>query len=245
MQVAMSGCTPGQFTSVSLSTPVTLVAGGSFYLVTRESAGGDRWYDLGSISTTGAATVNNAIYSFDGASWISIGGPNTSYVPPTFTYVAAPPNPNPPFVTGFGSSNSPLRNDFNGWIGMKVTVGATPVKVSYLGRVCVAGNSATHVVKLVDATSGIDVPGALATVDMTACTAGQFVYTALPVSLNLGAGMPYYLVSQEAAGGDRWYDFGSISARAVASVNNAVYSFGGRWFLMGGTNMSYIPPNFE
>jgi hypothetical protein len=245
VQVAMSGCAPGQFTSVPLSTPITLAAGGSFYLVTQESAGGDKWYDLGSISTTGDATVNNAIYSFDGAKWISISGPNTSYVPPTFAYVAAPPDPNPPFITGFGTSNSRLRNDFSGWVGMKITVGSAPLNVSYLGRVCVAGNSGTHIVKLVDATSGIDVPGALATIDMTACTAGQFVYTALPASLSLGAGMSYYLVSQEAAGGDRWYDFGLISARAVASVNSAVYSFGGRWILMGGTNMSYVPPNFK
>ncbi len=244
VQVAMSGCTPGQFTSVSLSTPITLAAGSSFYLATRESAGGDRWYDVGSISTTSDAAVNNSIYSFDGANWIATSGPNTSYVPPTFGYLAAPPDPNPPFVTGFGS-NSALRNDFDGWVGMRLTAGSTPLKISYLGRVCVAENSATHVVKLVDATSGIDVPGASATVDMTDCTAGQFVYTALPASLSLGAGASYYLVSQEAAGGDRWYDFGSISARAAASVNGAVYGFGGRWFLVGGTNMSYGPPSFE
>jgi hypothetical protein len=61
----------------------------------------------------------------------------------------------------------------------------------------------------------------------------------------LAAGKTYYLVSQELSGGDQWYDFGSISVRSAASVNSAVYGFGGGWYAIGSANMSYVPPNFK
>jgi hypothetical protein len=244
-QVAMSGCTPGTFRFVSLSTPVTLSAGASFYLVSQEVVGGDKWYDLGSISITRDATANNSIYSSDGANWISTGGANTSFVPPSLGYLAAPPDPNAGFVTDFATSNPPLRNDFSGWVGMKLTTGSSAVNVTYLGRVCVAGNSATHGVKLVDAASGMDVPGGSVTVDMHACAAGQFVYTALAAPLSLGAGRSYYLATQEVAGGDRWYDFGPITTGAAAAVNSAVYGVGTQWYTIGSASTSYGPPNFK
>jgi hypothetical protein len=244
-QVNMAGCTTGQFTSVTLSTPITLTAGASYYLASQETSGGDKWYDLGQISTTTAATSNNSVYSYDGSNWLSISGANTSYVPPTFGYLAAPPDPNPPFVTSFGLSNPPLRRDFSGWVGMKLTVGAAALNAAYLGRVCVAGNSTIHTVKFVDAASGADVAGGSAAIGMTGCTAGQFVYTALANSISLAAGKTYYLVSQELSGGDQWYDFGSISVRSAASVNSAVYGFGGSWYAIGSANMSYVPPNFK
>jgi hypothetical protein len=244
-QINMSGCTAGQFTSVALSTPVTLAAGASYYLASQETAGGDKWYDLGQISTTIAAASNNSIYSYDGSNWLSISGSNTSYVPPTFGYLAAPPDPNPPFVTSFGLGNPPLRKDFSGWVGMKLTVGSAPLSASFLGRACVAGNSSVHTVKFVDAASGADVSGGSAAIDMTGCTTGQFVYTALASSISLGAGKTYYLVSQELSGGDQWYDFGSIAARSAASVNSAVYGVGGSWYAIGSANMSYVPPNFK
>jgi hypothetical protein len=224
---------------------VTLSAGASFYLVSQEVVGGDKWYDLGSISITRDATANNSIYSSDGANWISTGGANTSFVPPSLGYLAAPPDPNAGFVTDFATSNPPLRNDFSGWVGMKLTTGSSAVNVTYLGRVCVAGNSATHGVKLVDAASGMDVPGGSVTVDMHACAAGQFVYTALAAPLSLGAGRSYYLATQEVAGGDRWYDFGPITTGAAASVNSAVYSVGTQWYTIGSANTSYGPPNFK
>jgi hypothetical protein len=242
-QVNMSACTPGQFVSVSLSTPITLASNASYFLASQESAGGDKWYDLGQITTTADASSNASVYSYDGSRWLPISGPNTSYVPPTFGYLAAPPDPNPPFVTSFTQGNP--RQDFTGWVGMKLTIGSAPVNVSFLGRVCVAGNSGTHVVKVVDAVSGTDVAGGSVTVDMTACAAGQFVYLALPGQIALASGKAYYLVSQESSGGDQWYDFGSISVSSAAAVNSAVYGFNGSWYTIGAPNTSYVPPNFK
>jgi len=53
-------------------------------------------------------------------------------------------------------------------------------------------------------------------------------------------------VSQESAGGDQWYDFGTVTTTSSGAVNGAVYFFNGSWNLLGGTaNMSYVPPNLK
>src|SRR5438552_19103935 len=57
-----------------------------------------------------------------------------------------------PFVTSVTLGK--LRNDFNGWVGMEITVGGTPVVVSSLARYIISGNTAVHTVKLVAANTG-------------------------------------------------------------------------------------------
>ena len=63
--------------------------------------------------------------------------------------VVVPPATGAPsgFVTGYALSGQTLRNDFTGWVGMRLTVGKAPLVVSSLGRLCTAGNSASHIVK--------------------------------------------------------------------------------------------------
>jgi uncharacterized OsmC-like protein len=318
--VNMVGCTPGQFTYATVS-PGNLPAGASYYLVSQETQGGDRWYDQGAISVANAAAVNSSVY-FYGGNWIPVGSGNASYVPPSFQYavvtqtqyqltsnvspagggsIAANPAaaggyynsgaavqltataatgcafanwsgalsgsanpqtvtmtaaqtvtanfqcttlPSTSFLTGYALNGPSLRNDFGGWVGMKLTVGASPLTVSSLGRICVAGNSQTHAVKFVNAGDGSDVAGASATIGMAGCTPGQFVYGAVS-SINLPVGASYYLVSQEVSGGDRWYDFGAVSATNAAAVNSAVYFYGGNWIPVASANTSYVPPNFQ
>jgi List-Bact-rpt repeat protein/Big-like domain-containing protein/putative Ig domain-containing protein/Kelch motif protein len=318
--VNMAGCTAGQFVYAPLE-PITLPAGASYYLVSQETQGGDRWYDEGAISASNVATVTSSVY-FNNGSWYPIGGGNTSYAPPNFQYTTATvtqyplttsvspvasgaitANPaaaagtynsgtqvqltatpasgcafvnwtgaltgatNPQtvtmsaaqavtanfqcsgststsFLTGYATGGASLRNDFSGWVGMKLTVGANPLSIASLGRICVANNAASHTVKLVNAGNGSDVPGASVSVNMAGCTAGQFVYGAL-IPITLPAGASYYLVSQETQGGDRWYDQGPISPTNVATVNSSVYSYNGGWYPIGGGNTSYVPPNFQ
>lgn len=318
-QVSMAGCTPGQFVSSSVSS-ITLQASTSYYLVSQETQGGDQWYDQSAVSTAAVASVNSAVYSWNG-SWYPIGSANTSYVPPNFQYTtggateyvlttnitpagsgAIMVNPsaaggsyangtpvqltatpaasctfvnwtgttngtaNPltvtmsttqtvtadfqcsgatpaAFVTSYDLSGQSLRNDFTGWVGMKLTTGTNPLTVSSLGRICVAGNSQTHTVKFVSAGNGSDVPGASVAVNMTGCTPGQFVYSAI-TPVVLPAGTTYYLVSQETQGGDQWYDQGAISTTTAATSNNSVYFYGGNWISINSANTSYVPPNF-
>jgi hypothetical protein len=238
----MAGCSPGQFQYAPLSAPVTLPAGGTYYLVSQEFQGGDRWYNAGPVAPSPGATVNGTVYS-SRANWIGGGSANTSYVPPSFQYTALPPDPNSPFVTGF-SSNS-LRNNFTGWVGMKVIVGSTPVTVSSLGRICVAGNTGSHSVKLVDALTGLDLSGGSANISMPGCVAGQFAYAPLAAPMTLLPGKTYYLVSQELTGGDRWYDLGPVSASTLATILSGVYSSGSAWMSIGGASNSYGPLNFK
>lgn len=127
---------------------------------------------------------------------------------------------------------------------MNLTVGTQALTVSAVGRICVANNASTHTVKFVNAATGSDVTGASASVNMAGCTPGQFVYTAIaPVTLS--AGTSYYLVSQETAGGDTWYDLGGVSTTSDAAVNTAVYAYNGSWITISTANVSYVPPDFQ
>ncbi|MEO8592797.1 MAG: hypothetical protein ABI759_05720 [Candidatus Solibacter sp.] len=172
---------------------------------------------------------------------VTMPGPQT--VTANFQCSSVPPAPTA-FLTGYGLSGKTLRNDFTGWVGMKLTVGASALTVTSLGRACVTNNTLAHMVKFVNASNGSDVAGAAVSVNMAGCTAGGFVYSTIsPVALPAGAS--YYLVSQETQNGDRWYDQGGVSPTAAGAVNSAVYSYNGGWYPIGVANTSYVPPNFQ
>jgi len=82
--VNMAGCTAGQFVYGAVG-PINLPAGGSYYLVSQETIGGDQWYDSGTVSTTTAAVVNSSAYFYLGA-WNLYGSASTSFVPVNFQY---------------------------------------------------------------------------------------------------------------------------------------------------------------
>jgi hypothetical protein len=150
-----------------------------------------------------------------------------------------------PAVTGFALKSPAQRNDFPGFAGMQLTVGARSLSVYSLGRVCVAGNAQTHTVKLVDASTNIDVPGGSAPVNMANCTPGTFVYTDLTSPVTLPPGASYYLASQEFLNGDNWYEHSAITTTADISVTNSVYLSGATWLAIDGPNTSYVPPGLR
>ena len=250
--ISMAGGTAGQFQYSALPGAVTLPANTSYYLVSQEANGGDKWYDHGAISVTSIATVNSSVW-LNGTAWAPISGPNTSYVPLNFLYtsttgttsVTQKPNPTGTnFVTGFALNAPPLRNDFSGFVGMKLTIGTVPVTITALGRIFVAGNTGTHIVKLVRAADGADVPGGSVSISMVGGTAGQFQYSLLATPVTLPANTSYYLVSQEAGGGDKWYDHGTISTTSVGNVSSSVWLNGTTWSPISGPNTSYVPVSF-
>src|SRR4029077_11052517 len=55
VSVSMAGGTPGQFQYATLSSPVTLLANHSYYLVSQEISGGDTWYEYNTTASTTAA----------------------------------------------------------------------------------------------------------------------------------------------------------------------------------------------
>ncbi len=148
------------------------------------------------------------------------------------------------FVTSY-TAQSEIRNNYSGWVGMKLTVGPNSINVTSLGRVCISGDVETHTVEIVSAISGTVVPGGTLQLNMSGCATGQFVYGSLPNSIMLLGNASYYLVSQEFFGGDYWYDDRPVMSTSDGVVNSGVYSpDGATWIQTGTVNDSYGPPNF-
>ena len=92
------------------------------------------------------------------------------------------------YVTG--QTLTTLRNDYTGWIGMKITVGAANVTLTELGRWVVSGNSQPHTVKVVVASSGADLAGASVSIATAGAPAG-FKYATLGSPVSLSANTAY------------------------------------------------------
>jgi hypothetical protein len=240
--VDMAACTPGQFVNTSLGSPVTLSPLGNYYLVSEELKGGDKWLDLGPVTTGPGASVVGAVY-FNGVNWIVSGADGTSYVPPSMQTEVLPVPSASAFILSYNLNNRTLRNNFAGFVGMRLRTGAAALNVTSVGRACVPGNSQSHVVKFVNATTGVDVPGASASVSMSGCST-DFVYTDLAAPVALAPNTTYYLVSQETSGGDKWFDQSTLTARPDASVLSSVYALGSG-YATNEAYSSYVTPNFQ
>jgi hypothetical protein len=141
-----------------------------------------------------------------------------------------------------------VRNDFNGLIGMKITVGPQSITVTALGRIIGPGNNGTHLVKLVRASDLADVPNGSVSIDTIGGTVGEFKYAQLPSPVVLQANGIYYLVSQEVLGGDRWHGVvnTALNTSSVAAVNSGVFMGSGYgWSLAGAAGHSYGPVDFK
>lgn len=244
--VAMTGGEPGAFKYAALPSPVTLLAGATYYFVSLEQRGGDYWHDLDTvITTTGAGSVLGGIYASGAGAWRANGGAGRAYVPVDFQYEAS----GQPSLAAFVTSRSlgALRNDYGGFVGMKIDIGPAPVTVFELGRMMAGGNSGAHLVKFVSAATGQDVPGAAITLNMAGGTAGEFKYAALAAPVGLAALTSYYLVSQEYSGGDLWHDITTqMTSSPAGSIISGVYGTGpGAWRLYGGAGHGYVPLDFR
>ncbi|MBV8730114.1 MAG: immunoglobulin domain-containing protein [Acidobacteriia bacterium] len=235
--VTMAG-TAGQFVYASLASPVVLSANTTYYVVSQETAGGDQWYDYNTTATTTfAANLSGAVYGTAPPYIFVAGSAGHMYVPVDFKYTAT-------YV--ISANLGTLRSDFTGWVGMAVTIGGSPITVSALGRIVVAGNSASHAIKLVNA-SGSDVAGGSATVITAGATPGNFVYASLANPVVLNANTVYYVVSQEAQGGDTWYDWDTtLQTASAATLSGAVWAASNSYTLVAGSaGHSYVPVDFK
>jgi hypothetical protein len=157
---------------------------------------------------------------------------------------------NNPTTTAYvtGTALGALRNDFGGYVGMMIVVGASPLTVTTLGRAMVGGNNGAHTLKLVNAADGTDVPGGTISITMSGLTAGQFQYATLASPVILNAGAAYYVVSLETWGGDYWYDDVTTTetTTAVATQSGAIFGLGpGQWYQSGSpAGHTYGPVDF-
>ena len=253
--ITMTNGSVGQFQYTKLSTPAALAAGGTYYVVSQETEGGDKWYDMNTfLTTTIAAAQDAAVWSYGSGQWNLEGLPGQAYVPVNFQYTSMTFNPNlaasaSPAATRYltGAELGTIRNDFSGYVGMEIVVGTNPISVVSLGRCFAAGNTGTHSLELVSAENGIEETVGSTVITMTNGTVGQFQYAALSSPVALAAGATYYVVSQETAGGDKWYDMNTLIATTTAAAQDAaVWSYGsGQWNLEGTPGQAYVPVDFQ
>jgi hypothetical protein len=130
---------------------------------------------------------------------------------------------------------------------MNIAVGSSPLTVTALGRIVASGNAGSHTVKLVSASTGVDVPGGSVSVNTVGGTLNSFVYTNLASPVTLSANTNYYIVSQETQNGDQWFDFNTaISTTAVAADTFSVWGYNGSGYngISSSSNHSYGPVDF-
>ena len=166
---------------------------------------------------------------------------STTSVPVNLTVNPAPP---PNFITGV--TLGAVRTNFSGFLGMKITVGASPLTVTQLGRYKLSGNSGAHSLKLVVAGTGADLAGGATSVNLAGGIAGQFVYGNLAAPLTLAANTAYYVATQETSGGDAWASFDTtVTHTGVAGVDGSVNTLGGGWFPRATPNTTLGPVDFR
>jgi len=146
-----------------------------------------------------------------------------------------------PWVTSIVPSTT-FRNDYTGWVGMRILTGESPVWVTRLGRWVHSGNSGTHTVKLVSASTGVDVSGGSVSVNTSGASTNRFLYVDLASPIQLAANTAYYLVSLETHGADRWFHHDAqVSPGSGLTVTHAAYGSGGSYWTSASSNNCYGP----
>ena len=146
-----------------------------------------------------------------------------------------------PWVTSIRPSTT-VRSDYTGWVGMRILTGDSPVWVTRLGRWVLSGNSGSHTVKLVTASTGADVSGGSVSVNTSGASTNRFLYTDLASPIQLAANTAYYLVSLETNGGDKWYQNDTVvSPEPGLTVTHAAHGSGASFWTSGTANNGYGP----
>lgn len=141
-----------------------------------------------------------------------------------------------------------LRNDIDRYGGFSFATDANAPTVTALGRWKVAGSTQTHNVFLFQYVDGVggDVQIATVAVDTTLGADGDYQYVDLGAPVTLLAGTSYYVVSEEFAAGDQWYDgdttldsftFGTLGSGAFSTVLGSVD--------FDAPACSFVPVNFK
>lgn len=142
------------------------------------------------------------------------------------------------------------RNNFDGSVGFRFTVGGASIVVTSLGRWVISGNSQTHVLRIF--ATPMTSPGELGnvTINTSGAGSGAYLYGTLSSPITLSASTTYAISSDETNGGDQWGDSASVTANAVITVNESVFRSGlgggsGNFGTGAGGSVSYVPPNFK
>jgi hypothetical protein len=138
-----------------------------------------------------------------------------------------------PFIDGVPPIGA-ARNNFTGWVGMRINVGARPIVVQALGRLFVPGTASSHDVKIIRVSDQAQI--ALGTVTKDPQVPFNAVSYVPITPVTLSANTQYFVVSQETSGQDFWYDSQVVPAStissAAATLTGAVTSIDGtNWII--------------
>ena len=226
----------------SLSAPVTLLAGHTYYLVSSETNGRDNWLDATATVppvSSSVLTVDGPVSSTDNATWSFTASANHEWVGLDFRYTIVPAGN---LVTGVTPGPTPAGTDE--WAGAVIQGGSSNLTVTSLGRLVAGGNTQTHTVELVDASNNA-VLGSVS-VDTSGATAGQFAYAPLASAVTLLAGHTYYVVSQEFSDGDSFYSQPTVTTASAAADLGRVSSVGTSiWNWTTGANIQSVGVDFQ
>jgi phage gp16-like protein len=114
-----------------------------------------------------------------------------------------------------------IRNDYGGFVGMKIKVSSKDIQVKELGRYYEKGNEQTHELQIVDHQTK-KILGTVS-VDMSKGKADKigFKYASLKSPVTLKANMEYEIMSKENMNGDKWYGRTSKNMPKVTVTNAA------------------------
>ena len=131
--------------------------------------------------------------------------------------------------------------NFTGLMGMGFVVGSKRIQATRLGRAVVAGNSGTHKVRIIDKAANMEV--ASADVVTTGTAAGSFAYADLNPAVVLQANATYYVLSEESATGDRFFDADTTitTSTAVSRAFAAYGNLGGPYMESPTNGIAYGP----
>jgi len=228
--VNMEGGTVDQIVYADLAAPITLAANSTYYLLSSEDVAGESFGDCcDNLFAASGAAVNGYVYH-DGSAYQTLLFPSSSYLTLDMKYTYTPtvelPEDSKEMELFGGFTYGALRNDYHSFIGIKFVTGSDPLVVTHLGRIYLAGNMQEHVLKLVDAETGLDVPGGSVTV--YGGTPEEVTYVALEAPVTLEPNHIYYLLSREYADGDLWFN---NDAKFLVNDDDDCVLLGGTWQL--------------
>ncbi len=136
VSVPMSGGTANNFVYANLTAPVTLNANTVYYVVSQETLAGDTWANTSSIQTSTVASETLALWSPDGATYLTAGSANQAFVPVDFEYTFSVSQP---VIT-----QQPQSQTVSAGTPATFSVTATGGSLTYQWSSAPSGSSITH-----------------------------------------------------------------------------------------------------
>ena len=245
--VAAEGATEG-FVYGALTTPVTLLAGTSYYIVSDYWGETDKFYSSAVSTHTDVATIDGIVvgtYNFYEAADIGWGPLDFKYevekplvTPQDGRFVTALTNNAPGNVEGSATSMPA------GWAGMQITVGAKDIKITSLGRWYTPESALVHNFLIANTDGSLVCDYGNAVASASAGTEEGFVYGALATPVVLKANTSYYIVSDYASATDKFYA-GSVAETQDVATLDGIVILGDAWNFYAAPGTGWGPLDFE